>query len=135
MSPSIPPEPRLTFDQAVAQALQDTAMAVLARHPEVRGVAIAIDYHGELNRAGIAFGSLVCGSGGPSRLDELFGLAEQISRLQRVVAERCVEVVGVLKQQAAVLGTEGENCATEANQASAGGEPGSDRPDIGGPVG
>ena len=49
---SPPPEERATglpFDEAIIEKLRETVNACLAEHPELRSVAIALDFNGRLN--------------------------------------------------------------------------------------
>lgn len=102
-----PPEPeapqRKPFDQAVADELKEAILGVLVRHPEVRSVAVAIDYKGRLNDAPINHGIWIGEGGRVERPDAVFGSLFQTLKLLEEMFARALALGSGLRDAVTAL--------------------------------
>lgn len=95
--------PRPMFDEKVCETMGAAIKAVLAGTPEVRSIAVAVDYHGDLNDAKVGNAVWMGRRGAVQRPDEVFGSLMCTLRLAETMLARAYEVVGRLREQAQVL--------------------------------
>jgi hypothetical protein len=92
-----PEERQPTFDEAVVAELGETAKRVLARHPEVRGVACTVDYFGALNDADVNYAVWIGRDGVVSKADGIVGGAFQQVKLLGLMFERGLKMATALR--------------------------------------
>lgn len=78
-------------------------MEVIQRHPEVRSIAVAIDYHGLLNEAQVNKGLWLGENGAVTTPEAIFGSFFVTLNLLTVQFQRMAELGAQLKKQAEEL--------------------------------
>lgn len=105
-SPAAPSSKPLTFDQAVSAHFHEAIFHALQTHPELRSVAVALDYEGTLNEAVLHKGVWLGRRGSVTRLDELVGSLQQGLELLQFQINRLAYIGQQYAQQAAAAAQE-----------------------------
>lgn len=89
---------RLTFSQAVIEKLTAVIEALCNEHPELRSVAVALDWHENLNDS--APPGLWHDAQGPVRIGDievLFGSQSQLAKMQQLQMEVGMQTIAALQ--------------------------------------
>jgi hypothetical protein len=102
-----PEEPqRLPFDKAICKRFQDLIQELLLEYPELRSVAVVLDYVDDLNDGGASRG-LWAGDNGPVHtLAGVHGSITQTLRMLEMMFVRATQVSDQMRAEAAVIGQE-----------------------------
>lgn len=96
----------MTFDQAISVHFHEAIFLALRDHPELRSVAVTLDYEGLLNEAVLHKGVWLGRRGTVSRLDELVGSLQQLLEMVQYQVNRLATIGQQYAQQAAAAAQE-----------------------------
>jgi len=96
-----------TFDVAVCEKLRKCFMDIFLQHPEVKCLATAIVWNGNLNDANILHGVWLNSDGGQVQTaDAIIGSISQTTRMLELQLNRGADFAQFLREQIQLLGTE-----------------------------
>ena len=96
----------VTFDEAACEALRQAIVQVIQEHPEVRSVAVTLDYKGALNDATVQKGLWLGEEGVVTAPDAILGSTMQNLRMLEEQLGRMFQVAGGMRESLQVLGEE-----------------------------
>lgn len=99
-------EKKPPFDVAVCESLRHAITNVLAGFPEVRSIAVSVDYHGALNDADINKGIWLGEAGPVTSPDAIFGSVFQTLRMLETQCGRALQLMEQMRENVEVLGAE-----------------------------
>jgi hypothetical protein len=94
------------FDAALVEQFTDAIHAALTAHPELRSVAVAFDYVGDLNRSNVSKGVWMGAQGPVTQMDAVFGSSESSLCMLHTQMLRATQIHDNMRDEARALGTE-----------------------------